>query len=193
MNELKTHPAADAFPMMDAGRFAEVKADIAEKGQLEPITLCEGMILDGRNRHKACVELGIQPAFREWPGNPWHFAWSMNGQRRDLAELQRGAIKHICDRGSADYEERQTKRRKDIDADANRKRSQATEAQHKASKPRAGETMVVVQDEPQPKENRRQAAPLSSTCPTPSSARARFKPSTSAACSSRSDPRSQHC
>jgi len=154
MNELKTHPAADAFPMMDAGRFAEVKADIAEKGQLEPITLCEGMILDGRNRHKACVELGIEPGFREWPGNPWHFAWSMNGQRRDLAELQRGAIKHICDRGSADYEERQTKRRKDIDADANRKRSQATEAQHKASKPRAGETMVVVQDEPQPKENR---------------------------------------
>jgi len=155
MNELKTHPAADAFPMMDAGRFAEVKADIAEKGQLEPITLCEGMILDGRNRHKACVELGIEPAFREWLGNPWHFAWSMNGQRRDLAELQRGAIKHICDRGSADYKERQAKRRKDIDADANRKRSEAAKDQPRSEDGnRMGQKQVVVQHEQQPAQDR---------------------------------------
>lgn len=127
MNQLQTHPAADAFPMMDAGRFSEVKADIAEKGQLEPITLCEGMILDGRNRYKACMDLGLEPKFREWPGNPWHFAWSMNGQRRDLADMQRGAIKIICDRGSDDYEARQRKRRAAIDAEANRKRSEAME------------------------------------------------------------------
>jgi len=150
MKQLKTHPAADAFPMMDAGRFKEVKADIAEKGQLEPITLCDGMILDGRNRYKACVELGVEPAFREWPGNPWHFAWSMNGQRRDLADMQRGAIKIICDRGSADYEERERKRREAINAQANRKRSIAAEEQHKISKPSAGEKMVRVQPEHTP-------------------------------------------
>lgn len=154
MKDLQTHPAADAFPMMDAGRFSEVKADIAEKGQLEPITLCEGMILDGRNRYKACLELGIEPKFREWPGNPWHFAWSMNGQRRDLAELQRGAIKFICDRGSDEYEAREQKRRAAINAEANRKRSEATKEQHEVSKPRAGETMVAVQDELQPKQDR---------------------------------------
>jgi N6-adenosine-specific RNA methylase IME4 len=151
MNQLKTHPAADAFPMMDASRFEEVKADIAEKGQLEPITLCDGMILDGRNRYKACVELGIEPAFREWPGNPWHFAWSMNGQRRDLADMQRGAIKIICDRGSADHEERERKRRKEIDAEANRKRSEAAKEQPRSDDgKRLAEKQVVVHNEQLP-------------------------------------------
>ena len=50
---IKPHPAAEAFPMMDDGRYGELLADIRENGQREPITLCDGMILDGRNRYKA--------------------------------------------------------------------------------------------------------------------------------------------
>lgn len=39
--------------------FLELKQDIQKNGQLVPILLREGKVLDGRHRLKACVELGI--------------------------------------------------------------------------------------------------------------------------------------
>src|SRR5688572_10862270 len=86
------HEAASAFPMMDAGRFAELRADIETHGLREPITLCDDKILDGRNRYKACSELGIEPHSRLYQGDPWAYVWSLNGQRRDLSEDQRAQI-----------------------------------------------------------------------------------------------------
>jgi site-specific DNA-methyltransferase (adenine-specific) len=99
----KNHPAADAFPMMDAARLEELKADIAANGQREPITLCDGMILDGRNRYRACLEAGVEPVTREFDGDPWAFAWSLNGARRDLEDVRRALIKLECDKGSAKW------------------------------------------------------------------------------------------
>ena len=75
LEQLKNHPAAGAWPMMDDGRYAELRADIEANGQREPITLCDGMILDGRNRYRACVDLDIEPLTREYAGDPWAFAW----------------------------------------------------------------------------------------------------------------------
>jgi hypothetical protein len=60
---------------------------------LEPIWLCEGRILDGRNRYRACRALGIAPLFRAYTGDsPIAFAWSVNGERRHLSSSQRAAI-----------------------------------------------------------------------------------------------------
>jgi len=101
--KMKNHPAADAFPMMDDGRYAELIADIRQNGQREPITICEGMVLDGRNRHRACIEAGVDPEFREYDGDPWAFAWSLNGARRDLEDVRRALIKLECDKGSAKW------------------------------------------------------------------------------------------
>jgi hypothetical protein len=39
--------------------FEELKKDIGKNGQLVPVVLRDGSILDGRHRHRACVELGI--------------------------------------------------------------------------------------------------------------------------------------
>jgi len=69
--DIKTHPAADSFPMMDKARYGELVENIREHGQLEPITLYDGMILDGRNRYKACLDLGIKPKTRQYEGDPW--------------------------------------------------------------------------------------------------------------------------
>jgi site-specific DNA-methyltransferase (adenine-specific) len=108
--ELKNHPAADAFPMMDDGRLEELKADIAANGQREPITLCDGMILDGRNRYRACVELGIEPMTREYDGDPWAFSWSMNGARRDIEDKTiRALCFKRCEDGSAKWSKRLAK------------------------------------------------------------------------------------
>jgi site-specific DNA-methyltransferase (adenine-specific) len=105
----KNHPAADAFPMMDDARYAELLADIRENGQREPVTLCDGMILDGRNRAKAVQELGFALQFRNFDGDPWAYAWSMNGARRDLEATVRALIYRQCEEGSQKWAKRLAK------------------------------------------------------------------------------------
>jgi DNA modification methylase len=121
---LKNHPAADAWPMMDDERYAELRADIEMNGQREPITLCDGMILDGRNRHRACVDLGIEPLTRQYAGDPWAYAWSLNGARRDLEATVRALIFKRCEDGSAKWAKRLLK----IAEEGNRKKSDAAKA-----------------------------------------------------------------
>ena len=53
----------------------------------------EGKILDGRNRYRACVELGIEPETTNYTGNdPVGFSLSLNLHRRHLTSDQRAAI-----------------------------------------------------------------------------------------------------
>jgi len=66
MDTYEFHPFADAFPMMTDQEHAELVADIKAHGQREPITLYHDQILDGRNRYKACFELGIEPRYVEF-------------------------------------------------------------------------------------------------------------------------------
>ena len=140
---LKNHPAADAWPMMDDERYSELRADIEMNGQREPITLCDGMILDGRNRYRACVDLGIEPLTRQYAGDPWAFAWSLNGARRDLEATVRALIFKRCEDGSAKWEKRLAK----IAEDGNRKKAEAAKGNANAAKDRA-KTVVDHCDQP---------------------------------------------
>jgi ParB-like chromosome segregation protein Spo0J len=63
---LEFHPLADIIPLMEGEEFEALVEDIRAHGLLEPITLYEGMILDGRNRHRACLAAGIETT-------PWNF------------------------------------------------------------------------------------------------------------------------
>jgi hypothetical protein len=65
---MQAHPLAEQYPEMDAVTFAAFKADIEANGCREPIILFEDKILDGRNRFRACGELGIKPVFKEFNG-----------------------------------------------------------------------------------------------------------------------------
>lgn len=58
------HPAANLFPMMHEDELGELADDILSNGLLEPISLYEQKIIDGRNRYRACEIAGIDPAFR---------------------------------------------------------------------------------------------------------------------------------
>jgi len=93
--ELKPHPLAEIFPLMDGKTYQELKADIKQNGLQEPITLFEGKILDGRNRYRACLELGIEPKCLEFDGDYQKAqAWSvsLNLHRRHLTDQQRAII-----------------------------------------------------------------------------------------------------
>jgi ParB-like chromosome segregation protein Spo0J len=56
---IQIHPDASTVRMMNEEEYAALRDDIAKNGQLVPATMCNGMLLDGRNRLKACEELGI--------------------------------------------------------------------------------------------------------------------------------------
>jgi ParB-like chromosome segregation protein Spo0J len=96
--EYEIHPAATLFPMMDADSFQRLKADIKENGQEKCITFFDGQLLDGRNRMKACEELGIEPSIEEIEDSgdgkfdPFRWVLSVNLHRRHLTESQRAMV-----------------------------------------------------------------------------------------------------
>src|SRR6516164_3396880 len=90
---LTAHPFAGITPLLEGEPFDELVADIRANGLIEPITVYEGMILDGRNRYSACEAAGVEPHFLEYDGDdPLAFVLSMNVQRRHLDESQRAMI-----------------------------------------------------------------------------------------------------
>lgn len=90
---LTPHPIAEIFPLLEGEPFENLVADIREHGQREPIWTHEGLILDGRNRHRACAALGIDCRAQEYAGDDLTaFVVSMNLHRRHLNESQRAMV-----------------------------------------------------------------------------------------------------
>ncbi len=90
---MKIHPLAELIPGMTDAEFADLKADIEANGQREPITIYEGMVLDGRHRYRACEELGIETFQKLYEGDsPATFVISLNVKRRSLTPSQRAAV-----------------------------------------------------------------------------------------------------
>jgi len=90
---LELHPLCTLFPRLVGAEFEMLKADIAAHGQRESIVVHAGFILDGGNRYRACVEVGVEPALKEFTGdNPVSFVLSANLHRRHLTPGQQAAI-----------------------------------------------------------------------------------------------------
>jgi len=91
--ELKFHSLADIFPLIEGAEFDELIADIKANGLLEPIVVHEEMILDGRNRYRACLAAGVEPTLTPFRGDdPVAFVISANLRRRHLDESQRAMV-----------------------------------------------------------------------------------------------------
>jgi len=90
---IELHPLCSYFPRMNDSDFNALKSDINANGQLHPIFLLDGMILDGGNRYRALTELGITPICEKYTGNsPVQFVLSSNLHRRHLTQGQAAAI-----------------------------------------------------------------------------------------------------
>lgn len=87
------HPLCTLFPRVTGAEFDGLVADIKAHGLRQPIVLHGGMILDGGNRYRACIEAGVEPVFQEFQGDSLvSFVLSANLHRRHLSAGQQAAI-----------------------------------------------------------------------------------------------------
>ena len=88
---LPFHVLTAIFPLIDGKAFQALKDDIQQHGLREPIRVYKGEIIDGRNRYRACCELGVTPVTREWDGagSLVAFVASLNLHRRNLNVSQK--------------------------------------------------------------------------------------------------------
>lgn len=87
----KVHEAAEKFPLIEGDEFEELIASIEEHGLRDPIVLSDdipAVLLDGRNRFRACKRAGVEPQFRTHRGNQIDFIRDVNIWRRHLSKSQ---------------------------------------------------------------------------------------------------------
>jgi ParB-like chromosome segregation protein Spo0J len=94
---MKFHPLANIFPLMEGEEFDALVADIKAHGLCEPIVLFEDMILEGRNRYRACKEAGVD--LDHWDkhhlaldADPIAYVVSKNLHRRHLTAEQKREV-----------------------------------------------------------------------------------------------------
>jgi len=72
IGDFETHPAADELPLMSEDEFDELLESIEKHGQLEPVLIIKrrnaSVVIDGRNRLRACLQLGIEPILKIYRG-----------------------------------------------------------------------------------------------------------------------------
>lgn len=84
------HPLADAFPLLTGAEFDELVKDIDQHGLHQPVVMYDGLILDGRNRWRACQQLGKAHREIKFTGDdPAAYVWSTNAVRRQLTASQK--------------------------------------------------------------------------------------------------------
>jgi len=90
-HELDIHPFARLIPVIVAGDLDRLIEDIEANGVLEPLTMYEGQVLDGRNRLAVASALDVPVEVKDFEGNAAAakaFVWSANAARRHLSVPQ---------------------------------------------------------------------------------------------------------
>lgn len=92
MKELEIHEAANLFPMEEE-TIPALAEDIKTNGLNMDIELCDGKLIDGRRRMKACQIAGVEPRFSDVdPADPVAYVMSLNLHRRHLTPSQRAMV-----------------------------------------------------------------------------------------------------
>lgn len=88
---LKQHPLSAAFPPMSAEDFQALTDSIDNIGVQNPITLFEGMVIDGWHRYSAALQLGMDcPTVELGDVDPREFVMAQNKARRHTTQAQLG-------------------------------------------------------------------------------------------------------
>jgi len=97
------HELASIFPLMAGAEFDALVADIKAYGLDNPIILLDGLVLDGRNRARACVKASAQIFYEDYGDQPHRaeqepYDWvkGQNLKRRHLTKSQQAACAAIA-------------------------------------------------------------------------------------------------
>jgi hypothetical protein len=91
----RVHPVAAMFPLLEGPAYEDFKGKIEAFGLVDPIVVQGDLLIDGRNRLRVCLELGIEPRIEEYSSDleVYHYILLKNLQRRDLTPDQRATIR----------------------------------------------------------------------------------------------------
>jgi hypothetical protein len=97
---IEFHPLANIFPLIQAAEFEAFVDDVREHGLADKIVMHEDKIVDGRNRYRALVKIGLtdEEILRchteplDDGVDPLTFVISKNLKRRHLDESQRAMV-----------------------------------------------------------------------------------------------------
>ena len=82
---------------MDEADYLALLDNVDDHGQRDPIVIFEGMVLDGYNRQKVCLQIGIEPKTVQFDGDdPAEYVLSKNLHRRHLTPSQRASAVVAC-------------------------------------------------------------------------------------------------
>lgn len=85
---MEFHDAANIFPLNEED-IGDLAKDIKANGQMVPVEIYEGKVIDGRRRLLACNRIGVQPKTRVVnPEDPIAYVLSLNRHRRHLSATQ---------------------------------------------------------------------------------------------------------
>ena len=123
----ENHEYADIFPMMSHQEISDLADDMQLHGQMEPIVIFDGKILDGRNRYAACNMVDIQPKTKQFEGeDALAFVLGHNLHRRHLTPSQRAMIaEKVANMRSTDFRGNQWLSSKDNNQPDRKTREQA--------------------------------------------------------------------
>lgn len=97
-----THPAADCVRLMMGAEFDSLVESVRIEGQRQAIVLIADtdpdtgevreLVLDGRNRLRACLAAGVEPQFAVYTGSdPWTFV-ALSRQRMSMSASERACM-----------------------------------------------------------------------------------------------------
>jgi len=96
IGKYRVHPVAAMFPLLEGQQYEDLRNSIESYGQQKNIIIQGDVLLDGRNRLKVCLELGLEPRVGEYTGklDAVDYILIANVDRRHLTDDMRTAISH---------------------------------------------------------------------------------------------------